>query len=110
MCSSRARAASLDSGTRQQVREYGLLVWSVCAPQWFATHSSETYGVDLAGNGVSHPVHMERFGIPGKTLLGSDSHTCAAGSLGMLAIGTGGLYVAAGLFLLRYLRVWLVVG
>jgi homoaconitase/3-isopropylmalate dehydratase large subunit len=31
------------------------------------------------GNGVSHPVHMERFGIPGKTLLGSDSHTCAAG-------------------------------
>jgi len=42
------------------------------------------------GNGVSHPVHMERFGIPGKTLLGSDSHTCAAGSMGMLAIGTGG--------------------
>ncbi len=41
------------------------------------------------GNGVSHPVHMERFGIPGKTLLGSDSHTCAAGSLGMLAIGAG---------------------
>ena len=36
------------------------------------------------GNGVSHPVHMERFGVPGKTLLGSDSHTCAAGSLGML--------------------------
>lgn len=47
------------------------------------------------GNGVSHPVHMERFGIPGKTLLGSDSHTCAGGSLGMLAIGTGGLDVAA---------------
>lgn len=47
-----------------------------------------------AGNGVSHPVHMERFGIPGKTLLGSDSHTPAAGSLGMLAIGTGGLEVA----------------
>ena len=47
-----------------------------------------------AGNGVSHPVHMERFGIPGKTLLGSDSHTCAAGSLGMLAIGAGGLEVA----------------
>jgi len=45
------------------------------------------------GNGVSHPVHMERFGIPGKTLLGSDSHTCAAGSLGMLAIGAGGLEV-----------------
>jgi aconitate hydratase len=46
------------------------------------------------GNGVSHPVHMERFGIPGKTLLGSDSHTCAGGSLGMLAIGAGGLEVA----------------
>jgi len=47
-----------------------------------------------AGNGVSHPVHMENFGIPGKTLIGSDSHTCAAGALGMLAIGTGGLEVA----------------
>ncbi|HYW04879.1 MAG TPA: aconitate hydratase [Gammaproteobacteria bacterium] len=46
------------------------------------------------GNGVSHPVHMERFGRPGRTLLGSDSHTCAAGSLGMLAIGAGGLEVA----------------
>ncbi len=46
------------------------------------------------GNGVSHPVHMERFGVPGKTLLGSDSHTCAGGSLGMLAIGAGGLEVA----------------
>jgi aconitate hydratase len=47
------------------------------------------------GNGVSHPVHMERFGRPGATLLGSDSHTCAAGALGMLAIGAGGLEVAA---------------
>ncbi len=46
------------------------------------------------GNGVSHPVHMERFGRPGKSLLGSDSHTCAAGALGMLAIGAGGLEVA----------------
>ncbi len=46
------------------------------------------------GNGVSHPVHMERFGKPGRTLLGSDSHTPAAGSLGMLAIGAGGLEVA----------------
>jgi aconitate hydratase len=46
------------------------------------------------GNGVSHPVHMERFGIPGKTLLGSDSHTPSAASLGMLAIGAGGLEVA----------------
>lgn len=46
------------------------------------------------GNGVSHPTHMERFGVPGSTLAGSDSHTCAAGSLGMLAIGVGGLEVA----------------
>ncbi len=46
------------------------------------------------GNGVSHPVHMEHFGVPGKTLLGSDSHTPAAGSLGMLAMGAGGLEVA----------------
>jgi aconitate hydratase len=46
------------------------------------------------GNGVSHPVHMERFGVPGKTLVGSDSHTPAAGSLGMLAFGAGGLEVA----------------
>ncbi|MFI2812980.1 MULTISPECIES: aconitate hydratase [Microbulbifer] len=46
------------------------------------------------GNGVSHPVHMSCFGVPGKTLLGSDSHTCAAGSMGMLAIGAGGLQVA----------------
>ncbi|WP_455712920.1 aconitate hydratase [Streptomyces rhizosphaericus] len=46
------------------------------------------------GNGVSHPTHMHHFGASGKTLAGSDSHTCAAGSLGMLAIGTGGLEVA----------------
>ncbi|MGD8830627.1 MAG: aconitate hydratase [Pseudomonadales bacterium] len=42
------------------------------------------------GNGISHPTHMQRFGEPGKTLIGSDSHTCAAGSLGMLAVGAGG--------------------
>ena len=46
------------------------------------------------GNGVSHPVHMQHFGVPGRTLAGSDSHTCAAGSLGMFAVGTGGLEVA----------------
>jgi predicted aconitate hydratase len=46
------------------------------------------------GNGVSHPVHMQRFGLPGASLTGSDSHTCAAGSLGMLAVGVGGLEVA----------------
>lgn len=54
------------------------------------------YGVWFSkpGNGVSHPTHMQRFGVPGATLLGSDSHTCSAGSLGMLAIGAGGLEVA----------------
>jgi len=46
------------------------------------------------GNGVSHPVHMERFGVPGQTLLGSDSHTPSGGALGMLAMGAGGLEVA----------------
>ena len=46
------------------------------------------------GNGVSHPVHRENFGSPGKILLGSDSHTCAGGSMGMLAMGAGGLEVA----------------
>ena len=46
------------------------------------------------GNGISHAVHMQRFGKPGVTMVGSDSHTPAAGSLGMLAIGVGGLEVA----------------
>ncbi|MBL3655222.1 aconitate hydratase [Fulvivirga sediminis] len=52
------------------------------------------YWYSRPGNGISHAVHMERFGVPGKSLLGSDSHTCAGGGLGMLAIGTGGLDVA----------------
>ncbi len=46
------------------------------------------------GNGISHQVHFERFGIPGKTMLGSDSHTCTGGGMGMVAIGAGGLDVA----------------
>lgn len=46
------------------------------------------------GNGISHPVHQERFGKPGATMAGSDSHTPAAGALGMIAIGSGGLDVA----------------
>jgi aconitate hydratase len=46
------------------------------------------------GNGICHQVHLERFGVPGKTLLGSDSHTPTGGGLGMLAIGAGGLDVA----------------
>ncbi len=46
------------------------------------------------GNGICHQVHLERFGIPGQTLLGSDSHTPTGGGIGMLAIGAGGLDVA----------------
>lgn len=46
------------------------------------------------GNGICHQVHLERFGVPGKTLLGSDSHTPTAGALAMLAMGAGGLDVA----------------
>jgi aconitate hydratase len=47
------------------------------------------------GNGICHQVHLERFGVPGKTLLGSDSHTPTGGGIGMIAIGAGGLDVAA---------------
>ncbi|MCE5259750.1 MAG: aconitate hydratase [Chloroflexi bacterium] len=67
------------------------------------------------GNGICHQVHLERFGVPGKTLLGSDSHTPTGGGLGMLAIGAGGLDVAVAMagspFYLNMphvLRVWLV--
>ncbi|MDD5711837.1 MAG: aconitate hydratase [Smithellaceae bacterium] len=54
------------------------------------------YGIYLsrAGNGICHQVHLERFGKPGKTLIGSDSHTPTGGALGMIAIGAGGLDVA----------------
>ena len=54
------------------------------------------YGIfySKAGNGICHQVNLERFGIPGKTLLGSDSHTPTAGGVGMIAIGAGGLDVA----------------
>ncbi|MBM4054638.1 MAG: aconitate hydratase [Planctomycetes bacterium] len=62
------------------------------------------------GNGISHPVHAERFGIPGKSLLGSDSHTPSAGALGMLAFGAGGLEVAMAMagepFYLKMPKVW----
>lgn len=62
----------------------------------FLQSAAQRFGVWFSrpGNGVSHPVHMQNFGKPGKTLLGSDSHTCAAGCLGMLAMGAGGLEVA----------------
>ncbi|GAB4314679.1 MAG: aconitate hydratase [Candidatus Zixiibacteriota bacterium] len=54
------------------------------------------YNIDFSrpGNGICHQVHLERYGIPGKTLLGSDSHTPTNGGLGMLAMGAGGLDVA----------------
>lgn len=62
----------------------------------FLRSAAQKFGLWFSrpGNGISHPVHMERFGKPGKTLLGSDSHTCSGGSMGMLAIGAGGLEVA----------------
>jgi len=62
------------------------------------------------GNGTSHPVHQQRFGIPGKTLLGADSHTPGAGGIGMLAIGAGGLEVSMALtgqpFRFRMPEIW----
>ncbi|OLE26999.1 MAG: aconitate hydratase [Catenulispora sp. 13_1_20CM_3_70_7] len=66
------------------------------ADHLFLRSAAQRFGLWFSppGGGVSHPVHMQRFGIPGKTLIGSDSHTCAAGSLGMLAVGIGGLEVA----------------
>ena len=62
----------------------------------FLKSACERFGIIYSGpgNGISHPVHMERFGVPGASLIGSDSHTVAAGSLGMLAIGAGGVEVA----------------
>jgi aconitate hydratase len=57
---------------------------------------AQKYGIyfSRAGNGICHQVHLERFGVPGKTLLGSDSHTPTGGGIGMIAIGAGGLDVA----------------
>lgn len=54
------------------------------------------YGIYFSkpGNGISHQVHLERFGVPGETMLGSDSHTPMCGGIGMIAIGAGGLDVA----------------
>jgi aconitate hydratase len=62
----------------------------------FLQSSASKYGINLSppGNGVSHHVHRERFGIPGKVLIGSDSHTTTGGCLGMLAVGAGGAEVA----------------
>lgn len=61
----------------------------------FLRSASNKFGIHYSqpGNGVSHPVHMQEFAKPGKTLLGSDSHTCANGAMGMLAMGAGGIDV-----------------
>lgn len=62
----------------------------------FLESAAAKFGVHYsrAGNGICHQVHLERFGIPGQTLLGSDSHTTTGGGIGMIAIGAGGLDVA----------------
>ncbi len=62
----------------------------------FLQSIAKRYGIWFSkpGNGICHQVHLERFAIPGKTLLGSDSHTPTAGGCGMIAIGAGGLDVA----------------
>lgn len=72
------------------------------------------YGIYFSrpGNGICHQVHLERFGVPGDTLLGSDSHTPTAGGLGMLGIGAGGIDVAVamggGPFYIKMPRIILV--
>ena len=78
----------------------------------FLESACRRFGIHYSrpGNGVSHPVHQERFGKPGRTLLGSDSHTPAAGAIGMLAIGAGGLDVALAMadqpFYFKMPKIW----
>jgi len=78
----------------------------------FLRSACQRFGVWYSGpgNGVSHPCHQENFGKPGKTLLGSDSHTPAGGAIGMLAIGAGGLEVALAMagepFFTRMPKIW----
>ncbi|NOY53936.1 MAG: aconitate hydratase [Deltaproteobacteria bacterium] len=78
----------------------------------FLQSTAARYGAWFSrpGNGISHQVHLESFGIPGKILLGSDSHTPTGGGLGMLAIGTGGLDVAMAMagkpFYLKAPKIW----
>jgi aconitate hydratase len=78
----------------------------------FLQSACQRFGIWFSrpGNGVSHPVHMESFAKPGKTLLGSDSHTCANGCMGMLAMGAGGLEVAMAIaghpFYVKMPKVW----
>jgi aconitate hydratase len=78
----------------------------------FLMSAAQRFGIHLSkpGNGVSHQVHLERFGVPGCTLLGADSHTPSAAGLAMLAIGAGGLDVALAMaghpFHLPCPRIW----
>lgn len=78
----------------------------------FLRSACQRFGVwySRPGNGVSHPCHQENFGKPGKTLLGSDSHTPSGGALGMLAIGAGGLEVAMAMagepYFTRMPKIW----
>ncbi|MDC3413476.1 aconitate hydratase [Aquibacillus sp. 3ASR75-11] len=78
----------------------------------FLQSASRRFGIHYSrpGNGVSHPVHMQRLAQPGKTLLGADSHTCANGCMGMLAMGAGGIDVAMAIagepFYVKMPKVW----
>ncbi|MEK3889237.1 aconitate hydratase [Bacillus sp. FSL K6-3431] len=78
----------------------------------FLQSATQRFGLYYSrpGNGVSHPVHMQRLAKPGKTLLGSDSHTCANGCMGMLAMGAGGMDVALAMagepFYVKTPQVW----
>ncbi|MBN9654628.1 aconitate hydratase [Halobacillus sp. GSS1] len=78
----------------------------------FLESAAKRFGLHFSrpGNGVSHPVHMQRLAKPGKTLLGSDSHTCANGCMGMLAMGAGGIDVAMAIagepFYVKMPKVW----
>ncbi|TFJ91846.1 aconitate hydratase [Lentibacillus salicampi] len=78
----------------------------------FLQSATRRFGLHFSrpGNGVSHPVHMQRLAKPGKTLLGSDSHTCANGCMGMLAMGAGGIDVAMAIagepFYVKMPKVW----
>lgn len=78
----------------------------------FLLSAARRFGLRLAwaGTGVSHPVHMAKVAAPGRTLLGADSHTCASGALGMVAIGAGGVEVAMAIagepFYVEYPEVW----
>lgn len=78
----------------------------------FLRSAAKKFGLyySMPGNGVSHPVHMQRLAKPGKTLLGSDSHTCANGCMGMLAMGAGGIDVAMAIagepFYVKMPQIW----